>query len=107
HKKNYRDAAREFEAAVALDPRFMDGWFEIGHLAAMTGANLDRGEEALRKYLAYAPKHNDPPLYRAHYWLGTIYEKQGKIAEAKAAYAASLKANPNQKDVQEAMKRVS
>ena len=76
-------------------------------IAAVTGANLDRGEEALRKYLASSPKHNDPPLYRAHYWLGAIFEKQGKRVEAKASYAASLKANPNQKDVQEAMKRVS
>lgn len=106
-KKNYRDAEREFEASVALDGQFMDGWFEIGHLAALTGANLDRGQEALRKYLASGPRHNDPPLYRAQYWLGMIYEKQGKNAEAKAAYSTSLKANPNQKDVQEAMKRVS
>jgi len=44
---------------------------------------------------------------RAGGWLGGIYEKQGKTAEAKSNYAASLKINPNQKDVDEAMKRIS
>jgi hypothetical protein len=34
------------------------------------------------------------------------YEKQGKKAEAMSNYAASLKINPNQKDVEAAMKRV-
>ena len=32
---------------------------------------------------------------------------QGKKAEAKASFATSLKLNPNQKDVAEALKRVS
>lgn len=104
---NYPAAAGEFEAAIKVDPLYMPGWFQVGHVAALTGTNLERGEQSLRKYLASTPKRNEPPLYRAHYWLGTIYEKQGKKAEAKASFATSLSANPNQKDVQEAMKRVS
>ena len=105
--KNYPAASGEFEAAVKVDPQYMPGWFQVGHMAALSGTNFDRGIESLRKYLAYTPKRNEPPVYRAHYWLGMIYEKQGKKAEAKASYATSLNANPNQKDVQEAMKRVS
>ena len=60
----------------------------------------------MKKYLAYRPKNDEPSLARAHYWLGAIYEKAGKKAEARASYAASLKINPNQKDVDAAMKRV-
>ena len=106
-EKNNPAATAEFETAVKLDQQYMPGWFQIGHMAALTGTNMERGEESLRKYLAYAPKRDEPPVYRAHYWLGTIYEKQGKKAEAKASFAKALSANPNQKDVQEAMKRVS
>ena len=105
--KNYAAATTEFETAIKIDPAYMPGWFQVGHMAALTGTNLERGEESLRKYLAYTPAHNEPPVYRAHFWLGAIFEKQGKKADAKASYATSLKANPNQKDVQEAMKRVS
>jgi Tfp pilus assembly protein PilF len=105
--KNYKAAAEEFETAIKLDPTYMPGWFQLGHVAALSGANLQRGEEALQKYLGSLPKQDEPPLYRAHYWLGAIYEKQGKKSEARTSYSTSLKLNPSQKDVAEALKRVS
>jgi len=105
--KNYKAANEEFETAIKLDPTFMPSWFQLGHVAALSGANLQRGEEALQKYLAYIPKQDEPPLYRAHYWLGAIYEKQGKKSDARASYSTSLRLYPGQKDVAEALKRVS
>jgi TolA-binding protein len=105
--KNNKGATDAFETSVKVDPNFMSGWFQIGHMAALMGTNFARGEEALRKYLAYTPKHDEPPHARAHYWLGQIWEKQGKKADAKAAYTKSLQLNPSQKDVSEALKRVS
>jgi Tfp pilus assembly protein PilF len=106
-EKNYKAASDEFESAVKLDPSYMPAYFQIGHVAVLAANNLARGEETLKKYLAYRPKDEEPSVARAHYWLGGIYEKQGKKAEAMSNYAASLKINPNQKDVGAAMKRVS
>jgi Tfp pilus assembly protein PilF len=105
-EKNFAAATTEVETAVKLDPNYMPGWFWVGRVAASAGTNYPRGEEALRKYLAYAPKRDEPGLHRAHFWLGQIYEKTGRKAEAKASYATSLKLNPAQKDVSEALKRV-
>jgi tetratricopeptide (TPR) repeat protein len=105
--KNYPPASTEVEAALKLDPNYQQAWFRVGQLAALSGTNFARGEEALRKYLAYTPKMNELPLYRAHYWLGQIFEKTGRKAEAKASYETSLKLRPEQKDVAEALKRVS
>ena len=106
-QKNFKAAGDEMENAMALDRTFMSAYFRIGQLAVLSNGNLAHGEEMLRKYLGYTPKKDEPPLARAHYWLGQIFEKQGKKAEAKASFAASLKLNPNQKDVTEALKRVS
>jgi tetratricopeptide (TPR) repeat protein len=106
-EKNYQSANAELESAVKLDGSYMPAYFRIGHLAALAGSNMPRGEVALKKYLAYSPKDDEPSIARAYFWLGGIYEKQGKKAEAKASYAASLKINPSQKDGGEAMKRVS
>jgi Tfp pilus assembly protein PilF len=106
-EKNYKSASDEFESAVRLDPSYMPAYFQIGHVAVLAANNFARGEETLKKYLAYRPKEEEPSVARAYYWLGGIYEKQGKKAEAKSNYAASLKINPNQKDVDAAMKRVS
>ena len=105
--KNYKAGGDEIETALKLDPAFMPAYFRVGQLAVLSDGNLVHGEEMLRKYLAYTPKEDEPSLARAHYWLGRIFEKQGKKAEAKASYATSLKLNPNQKDVAEALKRVS
>jgi len=106
-EKNYPGATAEFESALKLDAHYMPAIFQIGHVAAVSGSDLARGEEYLKRYLAYKPTSEEPGLHRAHFWLGGIYEKQGKKAEAKNAYATSLKINANQKDVQEALKRVS
>jgi len=105
--KNFKAAGDEFDTALKLDPAYMPAVFRHGQLAVLSNGNLARGEELLRKYLAYTPKTDEPPHARAHYWLGQIFEKQGKKAEAKASFATSLKLNPNQKDVAAALKRVS
>jgi Tfp pilus assembly protein PilF len=106
-EKDYKAATDEFESALKIDASYMQSYFQIGHVAALAANNFVRGEAALKKYLAYQPKDDEPSIARAHYWLGSVYEKQGKKAEAKASYAASMKINPNQKDVAEALKRVS
>jgi len=106
-EKNYAAAITEAESALKYDPNYTPGWFWLGRTIAAAGPDYARGEEALRKYLAYTPKHDEPGHYRTHYWLGQIYEKTGRKAEAKASYATSLKLNPDQKDVTEALKRVS
>jgi tetratricopeptide (TPR) repeat protein len=107
NEKNLAGATTEVETAAKVDPNYMPVWFWLGRLAVATESNYARGEEALKKYLAYKPQRDEPGINRAHYWLGQIYEKTGRKAEAKASYAASLKLNPNQKDVIEALKRVS
>jgi tetratricopeptide (TPR) repeat protein len=106
-EKNFKAAAEEFENAAKVEPTYMPAYFRLGQGAVITNSNYPRGEEALRKYLAYTPKTDEPSHARAHYWLGQLFEKQGKKAEAKASFAASLKLNPAQKDVAEALKRVS
>jgi Tfp pilus assembly protein PilF len=106
-EKNFPAASAEFDTAVKLDGNYMPAWFQVGHVAALTGSGLARGEDALKRYLNYKPASDEPGLHRAHYWLGAIFEKLGKKAEAKAAYLTSLKINASQKDVQEALKRVS
>ncbi|HEX3070598.1 MAG TPA: tetratricopeptide repeat protein [Thermoanaerobaculia bacterium] len=106
-EKDYKAAGIEVGTALSLDPAYMPAVFRIGQIAVLSNGDLAHGEQMLRKYLAYTPKKDEPPLARAHYWLGQLFEKQGKKAEAKASFEASLKLNPNQKDVAEALKRVS
>jgi tetratricopeptide (TPR) repeat protein len=106
-EKNYPAASAEFEMALKVDANHMPALYHLGKTAALANANLPRGEEALNQYLAYTPKPNEPPLASAHYYLGVVYEKEGKKPEAKQSYQAALKLNPTHKQAMEALKRVS
>jgi len=76
HRKDYKTELSELEAAVALDPKDMDSLFEIGRVAAVSGFDLQRGDEALKKYLAHTPRGDEPPLDRAYYWAAKIRERE-------------------------------
>ena len=104
--KNYKQALEELETAAKLNPPYMPAFFRIGALSVLSESNYARGEETLKKYLTYTPTDDEPQHGRAWYWLGQIYEKQGRKAEAKAHFATSLRLQPGAKDVTEAMKRV-
>jgi len=105
-EKNFKATFEELETAIRLDPDYMPAWFRLGHAASLSGMNLTRGEEALRKYAAYRPKDNEPTTAAASYYLGVIFEKEGKKNEARQSYASALKLSPGSKELQEAMKRV-
>ena len=106
-EKNYAAAAAEFESALKVDPGYMPAFYHLGRTAALADTNFTHGEASLKKYLGYSPKPDEPPLANAHYWLGAIYEKAGRKAEAKQSYEAALKLNPTLKLALEAMKRLS
>lgn len=106
-EKDYAAAFSEFETALKHDPSYMAGFYHLGRTAALANTNLARGEEAMKKYLAYTPKENEPGLANAHFYLGGIYENQGKKPEARQSYQAALKLNPSMKRASDALKRVS
>ena len=107
NEKNYKNALEEVDAGLRADPNYMPTYYRLGQLSALSGANFGRGEQALKKYLAYQPAEDEPQHARAWYWLGTIYEKEGRKAEAKQSFQTALKLQPGVKDFQEALKRVS
>jgi TolA-binding protein len=90
--------ARKTNAAFAL--------FSLGRTAAVTGQQLERGEQALQQYLRGQRGPNDPPFANAHFRLGQIYERQKRNADARAAYSLALKSNPSMRDAQIALDRV-
>jgi Tfp pilus assembly protein PilF len=106
-EKNYKAAAGEFDAALRIDRSNMPARFQIGHLSALSGTNLERGEAELRIYLAHQPAFGDPPIARAHYWLGVVYEKLGRGAEARGEFQAALRLRPADSEAKQALKRVS
>ena len=82
--KDYSAALKEFETAVKLDPAYMPAQFGIGQIAAITGSDLERGQQALAGYLSYKPKNDEPSIEDADHWLQQIQAKQGMASGAAA-----------------------
>lgn len=85
-----------------LDPQAL---YQVGRMAAMTGQQLDRGEEALRKYLSAPPPPalNVPSLSVVHLRLGNIAERRGNKAAARAAYEQALRLDPRSNQARRAL----
>lgn len=92
--KKYPEAFSLYDAALKDTPEDYFALFQVGRLAAITGQQLDRGMECLKKCLTMTPPPNSPPHAAAHWRLGNLWEKKGDKAAARAAYEASLKIDP-------------
>lgn len=69
--------------------------------------NMNEAERLLRDYLRRAPvRSNYPHPWRAHEWLGRLYEQQNETEAAAREYEASLRLEPKNKNAHEALKRL-
>lgn len=92
---------REFDLAfqvidglLARDPGHMSGLYQLGRNAALTGRRLDEGEAALRTYLSYEPRRNQPSHAWALYRLGMIQQRRGELASARYTLRKALRLDP-------------
>jgi tetratricopeptide (TPR) repeat protein len=105
--RDYDAAEASFTTALQIDSTYIPARFQLGHVAALSGRNVEAGIRSLEAYLTMRPRYDDPPLHRAHYWLGVLYEKVGRHADARRQFAAALRLEPHQKDARAALKRLS
>lgn len=105
-----RQADRILEAAEAgakLAPGDPRADFYRGVGLVLKNENLGEAELHLKSYLDKAPKRMAYPSYAAtHEWLGRLYEQQGRTEPAAKEYDAALQADPQNKAVREAVKRL-
>lgn len=80
-------------------------WY--GKISALTGINLDRGEELLLKYLKHTPSKDEPSPAGANMRLGQIKEKQGNKVEARRYYQAALQLDSSLKGAKEGLERLT
>ncbi|MCM2275680.1 MAG: tetratricopeptide repeat protein [Candidatus Didemnitutus sp.] len=93
-EKKYDEARAEIDEVLRTEPENYAALFQTGRLAALTGEQLDRGEQALKKCLTLTSTPGAPGHDAAHWRLGNIHEKKGDKTAARTAYEASLKVNP-------------
>ena len=101
---------REFDRAFAVldrllerEPDHLSALYQVGRNAALSGRQLDRGEEALRRYLRHRPRRNQPSHAWAHYRLGMIHKRRGELATARHALTMALRLDPELEGARKAL----
>lgn len=109
----YRRTGRfpEMEDAVvhATDPRLKrpDVLMEAAQVLINSGRNFPGATELLRRYLASPATVADAPVFKAHYLLGTVLEKQGDQQGAVQQYRAALSLAKSFSQAQNALNRLT
>jgi tetratricopeptide (TPR) repeat protein len=100
--KQFDRAFAVIDARLKVAPTDAGALYSLGRTVSMSGQNLERGDAALRAYIA-APLPNGPALANAHYRLGLIAEKRGDKEAARRAYQTALQLNPYYKEAKKAL----
>jgi tetratricopeptide (TPR) repeat protein len=105
--KEWDKAFAVWDEMLRLRPAEAGALYQVGRTGALSGQQLDRAEQALRRYLAAQGRRpTDPPPAAAHYRLGMVLERKGDRVAARAEYEAALQADPQHKDAKAALAKL-
>jgi tetratricopeptide (TPR) repeat protein len=105
--KDYAGAFRVCDEAISRNPNDYTALYQYGRTASVSGQNLQRGAECLRKALTIEPPHPASPTHsNLWYRLGDIEEKLGHTDEARAAYESALKLDPANRQAQSGLQKL-
>jgi tetratricopeptide (TPR) repeat protein len=106
NQSRYTEALAAIDERLAAAPNDTLALYQLGRTAALSGQALERGEQALHKFLALLGAGDTLSRANGHYRLGMIREKQGEPARARAAYDSALALYPGYADALAARKRL-
>jgi tetratricopeptide (TPR) repeat protein len=103
NQKQFDKAFAVLDERLRAKPAELTTLYAVGRTVSLSGQNLDRGEQALKTYLASPTPERGPAPAHVHYRLGTIYEKKGATALAREEYRTALQLNPRHEDAQKSL----
>jgi len=103
NQKQFDKAFAVLDQRLRTHPNELRTLYQVGRTAALSGQNLDRGEQALKLALSSPTPESGPSPAGLHYRLGMIYEKKGAKDLAREEYRTVLQLNPRHQDAQKAL----
>jgi len=103
NQNQFAKAFAVLDKRLRTKPNELTTLYQVGRTAALSGQNLDRGEQALKTYLASPTPERGPAPAGVHYRLGMIYEKKGAKDLAREEYRTTLQLNPKHEDALKAL----
>ncbi len=90
--------------AMQVSPKDVRLLFYQGVAHILGGTNFPQAEQDLKAYLAGSPERSDWPSHStARFWLGQLYEKEGKKMAAAEQYRAALNQDSGNREAKQAL----
>jgi len=105
-QKRYLEAVQNYEELYRKYPLEISALYQVGKTYVIAKDSLDKAERCFKEYLKTTPKRNDPPLSRAHWRLGMIYDLQGKRELALAELNQAVSMDPKNKEYKKTLEEV-
>ena len=106
HQKRYDEMERTLVRTSQAPMSKPDVLVDIAQNLFRIGRNPVLAIQVLHRYLTARPVE-EAPAFKAHYLLGSLFEKQGDMADAASEYQTSLSLAPQFGQAQQALKRVT
>lgn len=103
--KQYDKAFDVIDQRLKMSPNDMIAQYSLGRTAALSGQQLDRGERALRNYIARPPENG--AVAGAHVRLGMILARKGNKDGARKEYLTALQISPANADAKKELAALS
>jgi tetratricopeptide (TPR) repeat protein len=105
-QKRWDEVFRTADRLQRAQPGSTLALYLVGRAAAESGEQLERGDEALTRYLAAERRPGEPAPASAHWRRGAVRERQGRRDLARADYEAALRLDPELRPAREALARL-
>ena len=106
-EKRWSEAFATLDRIAARVPGEMNLPLSVARVAYLSGEQLPRGEEAVKRWIANPPREATITSRAvAHLRLGNIYEKTGRRELARSEYERALSVNPKLEDAKKALDNV-
>jgi tetratricopeptide (TPR) repeat protein len=106
HAGRYDEMEVAMRHATALKMNRPDLLMSAAEILINTGRDLSEAAELLRRYVSSSGTVEEAPVFKAHYLLGTILEREGDQKAAAEQYRAALSLAKSFSPAQDALNRL-
>jgi tetratricopeptide (TPR) repeat protein len=105
-QRRHDDAQQTLAGLLRARPDARVALYLTGRFSAESGRELERGEQALRRYLASPAAPGEPAPAAAHWRLGMVLERLGRRDAAQAEYREAVALDPKLQGARDALARL-
>jgi len=104
--ERWDDAFRTFDELAKNDKVKRNALYQVGRTGALSGRNLEHAAKSLETYLKGTPGPGEPPASAAHFRLAQVYEKLGRVPQARTELETTLRLDPKHAEAKKALDKI-